>query len=261
MRIKQFDMAKADWDRYKRFHTFEGSQWKAKWVQFENDELYFLHGATLKSNRDMYHFNRIDIVSTADPEMDYKFATPDDPKTPLKKAWLDDYGQQILIVDLDHKTAVAMGNTVNVGGRKMTGVQAYCPGDGGRVVGGAKIKVTKPCSKEIRAKLTENIDFCRAWWAHAQGKNPDLKVKRRNAWGLPDEYTLYDGTEPPVTHGAHGQKMPAKDRTRGPVYALWGGKPKDAKDYSEVERAIIAEFGYVKRSDRVSTPYTHLKVL
>ena len=245
MLIPKFEMEKAEWDRYKRFHTYGGSRYKARWVQFENGELYFLYAATLKDARQEYLQCGISIVSTADT--DFKFATPDEPTKEIPHAHLNQAGQQIFVVDHGHRIAVALGTSQGVGAERMRGAQGYCRGDKEKPVGGRSVFVHGLASKEQRAELNDVRNACCAWWELEKGANPDLTLREqygRNRW---KQYKF-------TTDGSRG------DCVYRP-HALYQGKVKPFADLTRLQRAVIAEHGYSNKTDRVLHTYPFVHIL
>ena len=171
MKIPDLPREKMGWDSWRRFYWNVGklgvelpSQYsRAAIVVFDTDEVVLTPFATDLGQRGSYEHMNLSIRGTKDekcPPLYYN-----EQKVP--KAWLNDRGQQILLIDHDYKIAVAVSRIglvkmtpaldsripINLRGR----AHAYYPGQGAPPVGGSAIKLARPV-KILTAEQQAHIE-------------------------------------------------------------------------------------------------------
>jgi hypothetical protein len=101
MRLPEWDMSRAQWDDYCRFHR----ELPNGFIQFDTGELICTrHFSNNPEDRKFYSDLNVTVVSTDDTHCP-RFVWNDEP---VKKTWLDKKGQQILLIDHDNGHVVAL---------------------------------------------------------------------------------------------------------------------------------------------------------
>ena len=194
----KFDRTKVFWDDYCRFHTN---------LEYANGFIVFETGEAIctrcfdndPDRRTLYNKWHVQIVGTNDTNCP-KFTDLDG--KPIAKTWLDNNGQQILLIDHDHGIAVALGQRGGLDPRFVQPWQAnvpeslrgrayaYWPGPnspplGGRIV----VNQSRRLTPEQRAHCEGLLAECKAW--DVMSEQP-LRVGHHNkgmyAW-VPGEET------------------------------------------------------------------------
>ena len=107
MKQADFDLSKAEWDRFKAFHIGHGPGYDKPIVQFDTGEVIFTQHRWEPDQRKLYRDFNITVVSTADVRCPLLYRHATDEK-PVPKARLNQTGQQIILIDHDHGIAVSL---------------------------------------------------------------------------------------------------------------------------------------------------------
>ena len=99
------DYSPVRWDRYKAFYTENGI-----FAEFQTGEVVITDSSPSPYERHIYSDYNVQVVSTSDPDCPELFLDAKHTE-PVKKAWVNADGQQILAIDLDHKVAVNLAST------------------------------------------------------------------------------------------------------------------------------------------------------
>jgi hypothetical protein len=104
MRLPEWDMSRAYWDAYRRFHR----ELPNGFVQFDTGELICIgRFSDQPDKRKLYKDLNVEVVSTTDTHCPMFLMGGE----PVKKTWLDEKGQQILLIDHDNGHVVALAGT------------------------------------------------------------------------------------------------------------------------------------------------------
>jgi hypothetical protein len=179
----EFDRTKAWWDDWRRFYN--GLPFG---YVFESGEAIVTTTAKDVSTRRMWSTHNVSIVATTDDGCPALYVPGED--KPIPKAWLDDSGIQVLLVDwctsrvvrLTH--AVRHSKSTNEGWRAQVPVAlraratAYCPGEGMPVLGDP-VAVSPPrvLLKHEKHVIETNIAASKAWLA-LEADSPELSAIR-----------------------------------------------------------------------------------
>lgn len=188
MKLPKFDFDVAQWDRYKAFHiNYPPTDYSAKLTQFSTGELIVHELATKSDNRKDYPLFGLRIVGTDDDKCPL-FKTPDGEV--LKRSWLNHKGQQVMLIDEDHGTAVRLEHRTFGEGRVPVHLRgkclAYFPGVGEPAVAGKPL-VDRPriITKEERTYCDDLLATCKAWDTLREKQEPMKQPStRRDQWAL-----------------------------------------------------------------------------
>ena len=101
MKLPEWDYSRALYDEYRRFHRHH----EGGFVQFETGELILTRGHhNNPDGRKLYKELNVEIISTDDTHCPTFLMDGEK----VKKSWLDDKGQQILLIDHDNGHVVAL---------------------------------------------------------------------------------------------------------------------------------------------------------
>src|ERR1700746_3198349 len=103
MKLPPFDQANMQWDEWNAFHVVHK---RRAFVQFDTGEFVVCHRNWSPDVRCAYPTLNIQIVSTDDRDCP-RLTIPGQEK-PIPKSHLNHKGQQILLLDHDHKRAVGL---------------------------------------------------------------------------------------------------------------------------------------------------------
>ena len=97
--------APVKWDRYNAFYTENGI-----FAEFQTGEVVITDSLPNPYERHVYSDYNVQVVSTTSSNCPELFLDAECTE-PVKKAWVNSEGQQILAIDLDHKVAVNLAST------------------------------------------------------------------------------------------------------------------------------------------------------
>lgn len=172
MRQPEFDVTRAKWDQYRRFHVTHKASgyYYAPFVQFENGEFILRVDPDRKPQlRKHYAQFNIDLVSSSDRQFPKHITDPDGKD--IKVTWLEhEFGQQVFLWDHEHKMLVSTGNYVrqhydNVP-KHMNDARVWYPNANAQPIGcPISISEPRPRTKEENDHIRQLRDACRAWKA------------------------------------------------------------------------------------------------
>ena len=187
MKLPNFDRSKMEWDSWHAFHiTHEGYN---KFVQFDTGEVVVCYRRWQPDNRRDYPELHVQIVAT-DDEKCPKLYIPGDTPIPIPKSHLNHNGQQILLVDFDHKRAVSLDRVLNRADNpppiperfldnNNRDISAYYAGPNAVPIGSPITRhYPTPLTYDQRKHIKELEDACKVWLQ--MQPNPDeLKKQHR----------------------------------------------------------------------------------
>lgn len=170
MQFPDFNHKDATFDRYKVFtNKHISNDWHTTHLVTTEQGMAFWGKSKVEPEfRKHYPDLNITVVSTTDDDCP-KFKEPDG--TPIKKAWLQHKGQQILIIDHDFDIAVRVDYEQGHGLPECTPewlrphASAWWPGRSSKPFG-KPVKISQPykaCAEEEKL-VKERIAQCEMWW-------------------------------------------------------------------------------------------------
>lgn len=103
MKLPDFDPAEMAWDSWRAFHI--DHEWNT-FVQFDTGEFVVCARSWSPDKRKTYDKLHLRIVATSDDDCPRLYIPG--AETPIPKSHLNHKGQQVLLLDLDHKRAVSV---------------------------------------------------------------------------------------------------------------------------------------------------------
>lgn len=200
MHLPEFNHQQKGWDKYREFHVEHKSGWENVFIQFESGEVICVNRCERDPDKRRHYreFN-LQIVGTNDDKCP-RLMTPDGEE--LKKAWLNQDGQQILLVDLCSGRATCLKGYTYYGQSRRDNIPdwvrripvrfrgkccAYIPGDQEHAIS-AEIEVSKP-RKWTEEERTRIESFRAAIKAErsllTDGKPEQMEIKSFN---LPEHF-------------------------------------------------------------------------
>jgi hypothetical protein len=161
--------ANVRWDRFKRFYVQRicGSDFEVVEFPDTKERVVKAYARVDPHVRRAYAKEGFTLWGTADDPL-HQLALPDG--TPVKRTWLNDTGQQILLLDHRHKIVVkATGTTWRATAAKphesMRWGSVYYPDAKAGPIAAGRIDLTRPIlwSAEDKQHTRELRDVCRAW--------------------------------------------------------------------------------------------------
>jgi len=157
------------WDRFKRFYVqrITGSDFEVVEFPDTKERVVKVYARVDPHVRRAYAKEGFTLWGTADDPF-HQLTLPDG--TPVKRTWLNDTGQQILLLDHRHKIVVkATGTTWRDTAAKphesMRWSSVYYPDAKAGPIAAGRIDLTRPIlwSAEDKQHIRELRDVCRAW--------------------------------------------------------------------------------------------------
>jgi len=181
MKLPAFDHSKKEWDAWNAFHIVHSYY---PFVQFDTGEFVVCSNSWRPEHRQVYRDLNIQIVATDDDNCPQLFV-PGAAK-PVFKSHLNHNGMQTLLLDLDHKRAVALGPSLAAGNAPMVPerffnhrVTAYYPGPAAPPVGGPVTRhYPQPLTNDQRKHVAELVDASKVW-LEMQPNPPALAQQHR----------------------------------------------------------------------------------
>lgn len=169
MKLPAFDHSKMEWDAWNAFHIV--LEYRA-FVQFDTGELVVCRNSWHPNNRHIYKALHLQIVATGDEDCPQLFVPGQD--KPIPKSHLNHQGMQTLLLDFDHKRAVALDSYLtqesaplvpdrftNSNSRYVT---AWYAGPKAVPVGTPVIRhYPQPLTYDQRKHINELVDACKVW--------------------------------------------------------------------------------------------------
>jgi hypothetical protein len=157
------------WDRFKRFYVqrISGSDFEVVEFPDTKERVVKAYAKVDPHVRRVHAKEGFTLWGSADDTF-HQLELPDG--TPVKRTWLNDTGQQILLLDHRHKIAVkATGHTwrdtVTKPHESMRWGSVYYPDAKAGPIAAGRIDLTRPIvwSPEHKQQIRELRDACRAW--------------------------------------------------------------------------------------------------
>ena len=195
MKLPRFDHSKMEWDGWRAFHV---DHYYNKFVQFDTGEFVVNSRRWSPDERQIYKELHLQVVATDDDKCPPLFtpgmATVVGAK-PIPKSHLNHNGQQILLLDFNHKRAVSIDRTLSR--EDMPLIPERFTGHYSRVVayyaGSKAVPVGSPITRHRPQQLTpderthikELVDASKVWLQMQPNPDEISKKQRRDMKALP----------------------------------------------------------------------------
>lgn len=179
MKLPAFDHSKMEWDNWRAFHIDHGYH---QFTQFDTGEFVVCSNSWRPENRRVYKELGVQIVATGDDDCPQLFVPGQD--KPIAKTHLNHQGMQTLLLDFNHKRAVALGPSLAKDNAPMVParffshrVTAYYPGPDAPPVGAPITRhYPQPLTYDERKHINELVDACKVWLQMQPTPGPKVKL-------------------------------------------------------------------------------------